>query len=56
MDASLGRAERLNLEGIVAKRKADPYMPGVTWCKIKNRACTQMEGRSDLFHRVTTAT
>jgi hypothetical protein len=31
-------------------------MPGVTWCKIKNRAYTQMKGRGDLFHRVTTAT
>ena len=43
-------AERLDLEGIVAKRKADPYGAGVTWYKIKNRAYTQMEGRGDLFH------
>ena len=28
-------AERLDLEGITAKRKADPYAPGVTWYKIK---------------------
>ncbi len=38
------------LEGIVAKRKADPYAAGVTWYKIKNRAYTQAEGRGDLFH------
>jgi ATP-dependent DNA ligase len=43
-------SQRLDLEGIVAKRKADPYAPGVTWYKIKNRAHTQMEGPGDLFH------
>jgi bifunctional non-homologous end joining protein LigD len=44
-------AQRLDLEGIVAKRKADPYdPPTVTWLKIKNKAYTQMEGRGDLFH------
>jgi bifunctional non-homologous end joining protein LigD len=43
-------AERLDLEGIVAKRKADPYAPETVWYKIKNRAYTQMEGRGDLFH------
>ena len=42
--------QRLDLEGIVAKRKADPYAPGVTWYKIKNQAYTQMEGRGDLFY------
>lgn len=26
-------AERLDLEGIVAKRRADRYAPGVTWFK-----------------------
>jgi bifunctional non-homologous end joining protein LigD len=41
--------QRLDLEGIVAKRKADPYGAGVTWYKIKNRAYTQMEGRGELF-------
>ena len=43
-------AQRLDLEGIVAKRKADPYEADVTWYKIKNGAYTQMEGRGDLFH------
>jgi bifunctional non-homologous end joining protein LigD len=43
-------AQRLDLEGIVAKRKGDPYAPGVAWYKIKNRAYTQLEGRGDLFY------
>jgi bifunctional non-homologous end joining protein LigD len=42
-------AQRLDLEGIVAKRKADPYDARVTWYKIKNRAYTQGEGRWELF-------
>jgi bifunctional non-homologous end joining protein LigD len=41
--------ERLDLEGIVAKRKRDPYAPTTTWLKVKNRAYTQMEGRGELF-------
>ena len=46
----LGAAQQLDLEGIVAKRKADPYDPGTTtWYKIKNRAYTQAEGRWELF-------
>jgi ATP-dependent DNA ligase len=44
-------AERLELEGIVAKRKADPYDARVTWYKIKNPVYTQAEGRGDLFYR-----
>ncbi len=43
-------AERLDREGIVAKRKADPYAPGTTSYKIKNRGYTQLEGQGDLFH------
>ena len=43
-------AERLDLEGIVAKRLRDPYTPDVEWRKIRNGAYTQMEGRGDLFH------
>ena len=42
--------ERLDLEGIVAKRLADPYTPDTVWRKIRNGAYTQMEGRGDLFH------
>jgi bifunctional non-homologous end joining protein LigD len=43
-------AERLDLEGIVAKRKKDPYGPATVWFKVKNRAYTQLEGRGELFH------
>ena len=42
-------AERLDLEGIVAKRKTDTYGAGTVWYKIKNRAYTQAEGRYELF-------
>jgi bifunctional non-homologous end joining protein LigD len=43
--------QRLDLEGIVAKRKADPYSPDVNWLKIKNPAYTQAEGRWELFQK-----
>jgi ATP-dependent DNA ligase len=43
--------ERLDLEGIVPKRKADTYATNTVWYKIKNRAYTQLEGRGDLFGR-----
>jgi ATP-dependent DNA ligase len=42
-------AERLDLKGIVAKRKADPYAPSTVWYKIKNRAYTQSVGRWELL-------
>ncbi len=42
--------QRLDLEGIVAKRKTDAYVTGVTWYKIKNGAYSQLEGRGDLFY------
>ena len=38
-----------DLEGIVAKRLADPYDPRVRWLKIKNPDYSQKEGRGDLF-------
>ena len=41
--------QRLDLEGIVAKRKADPYRPKTVWCKIKSRAYTRAEMRWELF-------
>jgi len=42
----------MDLEGIVAKRLADPYAPGrTTWLKILNRSYSQKEGRSELFER-----
>jgi len=40
-----------DLEGIVAKRKRDPYGPRTRWWKIKNPAYSQAEGRGDLFER-----
>jgi bifunctional non-homologous end joining protein LigD len=42
---------RLDLEGIVAKRKADSYRPDTAWYKIKNPTYTQAEGRRELFER-----
>jgi len=47
----LAAAERLDLEGIVAKRKVDPYGPETVWYKIRNQAYTQPEGRWELFRR-----
>jgi hypothetical protein len=44
-------AQRLDLEGIVAKRKADPYSAQAVGCNVKNPAYTQAEGRGDLFKR-----
>jgi bifunctional non-homologous end joining protein LigD len=44
-------AERLDLEGIVAKRKADAYRPETVWYKIKSRTYTQGEGRWELFNK-----
>ena len=39
-----------DLEGIVAKRFADPYKPRVRWLKIKNPDYSQKEARGDLFN------
>jgi bifunctional non-homologous end joining protein LigD len=40
---------RLDLEGIVAKRKDDTYSADTAWYKIKNPTYTQAEGRRELF-------
>ena len=42
---------KMDLEGIVAKRKSDAYGSGTTWYKIKNPGYSQGEGRVDLFRR-----
>jgi ATP-dependent DNA ligase len=42
---------RLDLEGIVAKRKVDPYGLKTSWYKVKNPMYTQAEGRGELFER-----
>jgi ATP-dependent DNA ligase len=43
--------ERLDFEGIVAKRKADPYRPETVWYKIKSRIYSQGEGRWEMLQR-----
>ena len=41
-----------DLEGIVAKRKFDPYLPDqAIWLKIRNRNYSQWVGREELFER-----
>lgn len=41
-----------DLEGIVAKRKYDPYIANQTsWLKIRNTSYSQWEGREELFDR-----
>jgi bifunctional non-homologous end joining protein LigD len=42
---------RLDLEGIVAKRRDDAYSSGTPWYKVKNPTYTQAEGRRELFER-----
>ena len=43
--------QRTDFEGIVAKRKGDPYGTGTVWFKVKNPRYTQAPGRGDLFNR-----
>jgi bifunctional non-homologous end joining protein LigD len=40
---------KMDLEGVVAKRRTDPYASGTEWYKIKNSGYSQGEGRVDLF-------
>jgi bifunctional non-homologous end joining protein LigD len=41
-----------DLEGIVAKRKGDPYLPEhAQWLKIRNQEYSQWIGREELFER-----
>jgi len=46
-DAACG----LDLERIVAKRKADPYNARTRWLKVKNPSYSQAERRRELFER-----
>jgi ATP-dependent DNA ligase len=41
----------LDLEGIVAKRRDDPYAPQTRWVKVKNRNYSQAVGRWRFFER-----
>lgn len=50
----LEAVQRLDLEGIIAKRKADTYSSHAVWYKVKNPAYTQAEGRGELFQRHAT--
>ncbi len=48
-------AQRMELEGIVARRSQDPYGPGTVWYTIRNPGYSQHDGRLDLFrHRPRT--
>ena len=41
-----------DLEGIIAKRKSDPYLPEhASWLKIRNHDYSQWVGREELFER-----
>ena len=40
-----------DLEGIVAKRRTDPYDIGTPWLKLKTAGYSQMQGRWELFAR-----
>lgn len=42
---------KLDLEGIVAKRKQDAYDRSVRWYKVLNPGYSQQEGRAELFRR-----
>src|SRR5262249_62095388 len=59
-DCCLSKSSRMDLEGIVCKRKDSPYK--VTekasryWIKVKNSGYSQMEGREELFERVLRGT
>jgi bifunctional non-homologous end joining protein LigD len=44
-------AKKLDLPGIVAKRKSDPYGPDTRWYRIENPGYTSSEGRAGLFRR-----
>ena len=41
--ALFGAIRKMDLEGIVAKRKTDAYAPGTVWYKIRNPGYRQME-------------
>jgi len=40
-----------DLEGIVAKRRGDPYRLSTEWLKVKTTGYSQMQGRWELFDR-----
>jgi bifunctional non-homologous end joining protein LigD len=48
--ALMAAVEEHDLEGIVAKRKGDPYHRGVHWWKIKEPGLFAGRGRHELFN------
>lgn len=42
-------AAKMDLEGVVAKRRNDPYAPDTPWVKVKYAGYSQMQGRWELF-------
>jgi ATP-dependent DNA ligase len=44
-------AQRMDLEGVVAKRCDEPYAPDTTWIKVKSHGYSQVPGRWELFHK-----
>jgi bifunctional non-homologous end joining protein LigD len=44
-------ARRMELEGILARRKQDPYGPDTVWYCIRNPGYTLDDGRIDVFRR-----
>ena len=41
----------MDLEGIVAKRRGDPYCAETAWLKVRHLGYSQKVGRGELFHR-----
>ena len=52
----LDQIVKMDLEGIVCKRKDSPYKvtdkPSRYWIKVKNSRYSQLEGREELFERL----
>ena len=44
-------AVQMDLEGVIAKRRSDPYAPDTDWFKIKHSGYSQNVGRHELFAR-----
>lgn len=42
---------QMDLEGIVAKKRGDPYTAETLWVKVKYAGYSQKEGRGEMFHR-----
>jgi bifunctional non-homologous end joining protein LigD len=47
--ALFGAIRKMDLEGVVAKRKTDRYQAGATWYKIRNEGHSRGESRAEPF-------